>query len=189
MEGVIYVCLLTHAKNDNDGITYTLSPSHRMYSRRITSLSNPSHFEILSTYQTLTRKRKHHVWLLKNFTRIWRHEHLISLKETHAYQKGALNSRAVTVGKVAILKDDTTKKMYWILAVVEEWISWQDRQIRVSIVRVIYCDSKPSRIRCSVKHLIPMIPIPLDTYWFRKAITPIGNHLIALDNYWFRQVT
>ena len=101
----------------------------------------------------------------------------------------ALNSRAVTVGEVAILKDDTTKKIYWKLAVVEELISWQDIQIRAAIVRIIYCDSKPFRIHCSFKHLIPMIPIPLDTYWFRKAITPIGNHLIALDNYWFRQVT
>lgn len=156
VEGIINARPLTHVENDEDGITYTLSPSHLMYGRRITSLPNPSHFDILSTYQTLTKRRKHHVRLLENFTRVWRHEYLTSLRETHAHQKGALNSRAVTVGEVVILKDDTTKKMYWKLAVVEELISGRDGQIRAAVVRIINCDSKPSRIRRSVKHLIPI---------------------------------
>ena len=53
------------------------------------------------------------------------------------------------------LKDDATKKMYWKLAVVDELISGQDRQIRAAIIRIINCDSKPSRIR-RVKYLIPI---------------------------------
>ena len=101
VEGVINGQPLTHVENDKDGVTYTLSPSHLMYGRRITSLPNPSHFEILSAYQTLTKRRKHHAQLLENFTHIWRHEYLTSLRETHTYQKGALNSRPVTVGEVS----------------------------------------------------------------------------------------
>ena len=76
VEGVINARLLTDFENDEDGVTYTLSPSHLIYGRRITSLPNPSYFEILSTYQTLMNRRKHHVRLLENFTRIWRHEYL-----------------------------------------------------------------------------------------------------------------
>ena len=55
-----------------------------------------------------------------------------------------------------ILKDDATKKMYWKLAVVEELISGRDGQIRAAIIRIIDCDSKPSRICRGVKHLIPI---------------------------------
>ena len=91
VEGIINARPLTYVHCDEDGITYTLSPSHLMYGRRISSSPNPNHFKILSTYQTLTRRRKHHVRLLENFTRIWRHEYLTSLHETHSYQKGALN--------------------------------------------------------------------------------------------------
>ena len=155
LEGVINARPLTHFERDEDGVTYTLSPSHLMYGR-ITSLPNPSHFEILSTYQTLTNRRKHHVRLLENFTRIWRHEYLTSLQETHGYHKGALNSRPVTVGEMVILKDDATKKMYWKMAVVEELISERDGQIRATIIRIINCDSKTAKIRRSVKHLIPI---------------------------------
>ena len=74
----------------------------------------------------------------------------MSLWETHAYYKGSLSSRAVTGGEVVILKDNTSKKMCWKLAVVEELIPGESRQIRVAIVRIINCDSKPSRIRCIV---------------------------------------
>ena len=59
---------------------------------------------------------------------------LNSLRETHAYQKGTLYSRPVTVGEVVILKDDATKKMYWKSAVVEELISGWDGQIINAII-------------------------------------------------------
>ena len=55
-----------------------------------------------------------------------------------------------------ILKDDMTKKMYWKLAVVEEVIQGRDGQIRAAVVKIINNDDKPSRIRRSVKHLIPI---------------------------------
>ena len=42
VEGVINARSLTHVENDEDGVTYTLSPSHLMYGRRITSSSNPA---------------------------------------------------------------------------------------------------------------------------------------------------
>ena len=49
VEGIINVRPLTHIHCDKDGIMYTLSPSHLMYGRRISSSPNPNHFEILST--------------------------------------------------------------------------------------------------------------------------------------------
>jgi len=157
VEGIINARPLTYVQNDDDGTSYTLSPSHMMYGRRITSSPNPSHFEILSTYQMLTKRRKHHLRLLDNFTRVWRHEYLISLRETHALLKNSgQKSSTVAVGDVVILKDEWTKKMWWKLAIIEEVMEGRDGQIRAAVVKTVNCDGKPSRIRRSIKHLIPI---------------------------------
>jgi len=46
---------------------YSLSPSQLMYGIRITTMPNDNHFDVLSTYASLTKKRKHHYRLLENF--------------------------------------------------------------------------------------------------------------------------
>ena len=49
---------LTYAEDDTRGISYTLSPSHLIYGRRVTSNPNCSHFEVISTNEALTKKSK-----------------------------------------------------------------------------------------------------------------------------------
>jgi len=62
----------------------------------------------------------------------------------------------VAVGDVVILKDEWTKKMWWKLAIIEEVMEGRDGQIRAAVVKTVNCDGRPSRIRRSIKHLIPI---------------------------------
>jgi len=49
IEGILNSRPLTYVEDDTGGIGYTLLPSHLIYGRRITSNSNSSHFEVVST--------------------------------------------------------------------------------------------------------------------------------------------
>ena len=123
-------------KND-DGVGHTLSPTHLMYGRRITSLPNHSHFEIISTFQILTRQMKNHNRLLEQFTKRWREDYLVNLREVHS-QKKKDNLLVISQWKMlVVLKDDFTKRMFWKLAVVEEPLMGRDGQVRPAIVKVI----------------------------------------------------
>ena len=51
---------LTYVEDDHYGVTYSLSPSHVIHGRRITSTPNGGHFEVVSTNASLTRRAKHH---------------------------------------------------------------------------------------------------------------------------------
>ena len=49
IEGVLNSRPLTYVEDDTAGISYTLSPSHLIYGRKITNNPNCSHFEVVST--------------------------------------------------------------------------------------------------------------------------------------------
>lgn len=69
VERVINSRPLTYVEDDTSGTSYVLSPSHLIYGRKITSASNGSHFEVISTNDTLTRRarqQKHLVSLQDN---------------------------------------------------------------------------------------------------------------------------
>ena len=55
VESIINARPLTYVQDDIDGISYTLSPSHPIYGRRIADRPNDSHFDIVSTTATLTK--------------------------------------------------------------------------------------------------------------------------------------
>lgn len=57
VEGIINSRPLTYVKDDTGGTSYTLSPSHLVYGRRITGAPNDLHFEVVSTNDTLTNNR------------------------------------------------------------------------------------------------------------------------------------
>ena len=51
---------LTYVYDDTDGISYYLSSAQIIYGRRISAKRNDERFDIVSTYESLTRKAKHH---------------------------------------------------------------------------------------------------------------------------------
>ena len=108
VESVLNARLLTYAQEDN-GISYSLSPSQLMYGRRITTMPNYNHFAVLSTYASLMKKRKHHYRLLENFTKWWRREYLTGSRETHSRHRRKASKDEAVVGDVVILKKMTLR--------------------------------------------------------------------------------
>jgi len=47
-------------------------------------------------------------------------EYLTGLRETHSWHRREASKDEAIVGDVVILKDDTTKRVFWKLAVIEE---------------------------------------------------------------------
>jgi len=119
-------------------------------------MPNDTHFDVLSTYASSTKKRKHHYRLLENFTKQWRREYLTGLRETHSRHRREASKDEAIVGDVVILKDDTTKRVFWKLAVIEELLMGKDGQARAAKVKVVNGDGRQTRLRRSLKHLIPL---------------------------------
>ena len=147
---------LTHVADDQGGISSVLSPSHLINGRRITTMPNDHHFEILSTYEYLTKKAKHHRHLLSQFTKQWKHDYLLNLRENHTVRMRRSKQPVVKTGDVVIVKDDATKRLFWKLAVVTEVIRGNDNQARAAVVKVSSLQGKTSLLRRSVKHLYPL---------------------------------
>ena len=79
-----------------------------MYGRRVTSMPNDYHFDVVSTYQGLT-KRRNHVRMLKHFTRQWCQDYLTNLREAHSLKRRDEKRNVKSVGYVVTLKDNTSK--------------------------------------------------------------------------------
>ena len=146
---------LTYVEDDTGGISYTLSPSHLIYGRRVTNNPNSSHFEIISTHEVLTKRARIQSHLLQQFTRQWRKEYLLSLRETHKNNCHGKGGSVISVGDVVLLKDDT-KRMFWKLAVVQELLTGADKQVRAAIVSLGKSGRQSQLLRRSVKHLYPL---------------------------------
>lgn len=106
---------LTYVEDDTAGISYTLSPSHLIYGRKITSNPNCSHFEVVSTNEALTKRARIHRYLLQQFTRQWCKEYLLSLREIHKNNSLSKSGCKISVGDIVVLKDNT-KRTFWKLA-------------------------------------------------------------------------
>ena len=155
VETVINSCPLTYVSDNQDGISSVLTPSHLINGRRITTTPNDHHFEIVSTFESLTKKVKHHRHLLTQFTKQWKNDYLFNLRENHTVKMRRSEQPAVKTGDVVIVKDDVTKRLFWKLAVVTDVIRGNNNQIRAAVVRVADPQGKTSLLRRSIKHLYP----------------------------------
>ena len=154
VECVVNARPLVYVYDDLDGVNFALTPSHLINGRRLQSTPNSSHFEIVSTHDTLTRRSQHQKRLLNQFTAAWRNEYLVNLRETHATnsrRKG--ENPEIAVGDVVLLQKDSTKRALWKLAIVKELLAGGDGQVRAAVVRVA---DTGNLLKRSVKHLIPI---------------------------------
>jgi hypothetical protein len=69
VEAVVNSRPLTYVYDDVDGVSYSLSPAHLMYGRRITACHNTENWEVISTHKSLTKRARHHRQILQQFTR------------------------------------------------------------------------------------------------------------------------
>lgn len=112
VESVVNSRPLTYIEDDQDGVTYTLCPSHLINGRRITNTPNGGHFEVISTNASLTRKSKHHRHLLQQFTNQWQKHYLLSLRENHVLKSKVREGPEIAVGDIVILKNESSNRMF-----------------------------------------------------------------------------
>ena len=55
-------------------------------------------------------------------------------------------------GDIVILKDDTSRRMYWKLALLY-LVEGRDEQIRAPLVKIVDSDGKYAKLYQSLKHL------------------------------------
>jgi hypothetical protein len=94
---------LTYIYDEQEGVSYPLTPSCLICGRRITTTPSDSHFEIACTNKTLTKRAKYQNRILKNFTDQWKKGYLISIRE--ASRSETNRKESIEVGDVVILKD------------------------------------------------------------------------------------
>jgi hypothetical protein len=148
---------ITYVFDDDEACSWPLTPSNLIYGRRITTMPNSQHYEITSTYQSLTKKARHHQKVLQQLTKQWRTEYLLGLREQSIVAARNSKTDSVSVGDIVILRNDQTARCFWKLARVEELLRGADNQVRAAIVRVLEGKSDRTRLlRRSVNHLIPI---------------------------------
>ena len=119
LKSIINARPITYLYNDQDGISSSLSPSHLIYGRKITTMPNEETFEIISTHQSLTQRAKHHKHVLSHFTNQWKREYLLSLREHHLQKCRKEGKSSIELGDVVILKSDLSNRAFWRLGIVE----------------------------------------------------------------------
>ncbi len=104
VESIINARPITYVYDDQESVSYALSPSHLIYGRMITAMPNSSHYEVVSTNTTLTRRAKHQRNILRQLTKQWRHDYLLNLRENAAARKNTSNNSQITQGDIVLLK-------------------------------------------------------------------------------------
>ena len=124
VEAVVNSRPLTYVYDDIEGISYALSPTHLLYGRRISANPNHESYEVISTHKSLTKRARHHRYLLRQLTTRWKHEYLTSLRENA--RKITDKEPCVKVGDLVVLKNDGTARCLWKIAKVTKLIESKD---------------------------------------------------------------
>ena len=102
---------LTYVYDDQDGVSYPLTPSQLINGRNLSLLPNDYHYEIVSTHESLSKRAKYNARVLSQFIARWRKEYLTSLLEAYM-PKNSLKEPNVNVGDVVILSDNSKKRSF-----------------------------------------------------------------------------
>ena len=120
---------LTYMYDDENGISFPLTPSDLIHGRRIIRNQNISQYDVTSTSKALTKQAKHHFNLLAGFNRQWSKEYLLSLRENHRVKSTNGGKSTIAVGQVVLLRNEGT---FWKLAKVIDLIPGRDNVVRAA---------------------------------------------------------
>ena len=81
---------LTYIYDDEEGLSYPPSPADLIYGRQIATMPNHRHCNVISTFQSLTKRARYLFRLLEGFTKQWRKEYLLGLRGYHGNRTGAI---------------------------------------------------------------------------------------------------
>jgi len=120
---------LTYTYDDEEGVSYPLTPAHLIYGRRIAPEPSNRQFEIISTHKSLTKKAQYHKHLLEQFMNSWKKEYLTSLRETSVslYRP---SKEIIQVGDIVLLRNEAKPRAFWKLAKVTELVQGRDGAVR-----------------------------------------------------------
>ena len=157
--------------DDEQSISYPPTPSYTINGRRIESLTNSEHFQIIRTNNMLTKRARHKKKLLQQFTCIqWQKGYDGILREDAILKWRNSNNANISVGYIVIVKSDSTKRIFWKLAKVEELFPRKDGQICSARVKVT--NSKRNLI--SVQRVIqPLIQLEVTLF---EEIDELGHY-------------
>ena len=155
IESIINCRPLTFVYDDQEGISYALTPAHLIYGRRLASSPSASHFEVVSTNKSLTKRAKNQRHLLTQLTNCWHKDYLLSLREYRAV-KGNSQRPSVRIGDIVIVKDDNTKRIFWKMARVVELLKGSDGVARAALINVSNGNGPPRILKRSIRHIIPI---------------------------------
>ena len=113
IEGIVNARPITYVHDDTESISFSLTPSHLIYGRRIRTMPNSQHYEILSTYNSLTRKARHQRKLLDQIVKYWRNEYLLALRDQAMTKTTGNRNPETAVGDIVIIRNDQTKRNFW----------------------------------------------------------------------------
>ena len=82
--------------------------------------------------------------------------YLINLREYHRVKRQATKGPEIAVGDVVILKNDSTKRLFWRLAVIQELLTGSDGRVRAAVIKIIDDQNRSRSLRRSIQHLIPI---------------------------------
>ena len=147
---------LTYVYDDENGVSYPLTPSQLIYGRQLTMTAN-GQSEIISTYQSLTKKAQHHARLLSKFALQWNREYLLSLREQHQMNGVQKTNQAVLKeGDVVLLRNEGTARCLWKLAKVTQLLPGRDSIVRAAKVQVLNTDKRLVILRRPIQYLVPL---------------------------------
>ena len=109
IEGIVNARPITYVYDDRESISFSLTPSHLIYGRRITTMPNSQHYEIVSTYNSLTRKARYQRKLLDQIVKNWRNEYLLALRDQAMTKSRGNRNPDIAVGDVVIRNDQTKR--------------------------------------------------------------------------------
>eukprot|EP00794_Sanderia_malayensis_P015494 gene15494-biopygen11958 len=154
VESVINARPLTYIADDTDGITYALTPSQLINGRNLQCLPSEITTEILSTYESLSKRGRYHRRLLAQFTNKWKKEYLMSLLQAFRPQ-GVSKEPVINVNDIVLLRNDQKKRNFWKLAKVINLFKGKDGSVRAAKVQVASTEGKKVLNR-ALKLLIPL---------------------------------
>ena len=95
--------------DDDEGITYPLTPAELIHGRRITSYNDKT-FEIFTTNEALTKRAKHHKNLLRGFINRWHIKYLQGIQEVSCNIRRKESKPDIEIGEVEVVKDSNIAK-------------------------------------------------------------------------------
>ena len=157
IEGLLNARPLTYIYDDVESISFPLTPSHLIYGRRIVNLPNAQHSEIISTNKSLTRRLRHHRYLLEKFANHWKREYLQSLREQSNTKARTDNESGIAIGDIVIVRNEKTNRNFWKLAKVEDLLQGGDKVVRAAVIRICVENSNRTQLlRRPLRHLFPI---------------------------------